>query len=86
MELLVKNKKIRRVLTSGNVEKYLMTPCVFDLTMHFSRFSHIHHFLSIRPDLTKNTIYSRHFAPKMWASAEIVMMNTKGLPLQSSSP
>ena len=33
----------------------------------------------------KYTVYGRHFAGKMWASAEMVMMNTKGLALQPSS-
>ncbi len=31
-------------------------------------------------------IYDRHFAYKMWANVAMVMMNPKGLALQSPSP
>ena len=38
------------------------------------------------PCILKYTVYGRHFAGKMWASAGMVMMNQKGLAMQSSSP
>ncbi len=40
----------------------------------------------LRPHWWAATVYDGNFEGKMWASAGMVMMNTKGLALQSSSP